>query len=263
MQTPMQTPTPAELVAFARDTAERAGAVAMRHFRTPLAIDAKADDSPVTLADRDTERAIRQAIAARFPGHAILGEEFGSEGATDGPLWVVDPIDGTRSFVAGQPTFGLLLAHLNAGRPVLGAVHMPALGETFIGVAGGEATLNGQRIRCRDVTSLDDAVLFLNEAERLQRIAPEAFAALGTRGRVRRLAYDCYPHASVAAGFVDAVIDCGLEPYDYLPLVALVEAAGGVITDWRGRPLGLNSDGRVVTAATQALHAELLALLAR
>lgn len=253
--------TAADLAEFARDLAERAGLVAMRHFRTALAIDDKADDSPVTVADRETERTIREAIAVRFPDHAILGEEFGIDGSTDGPLWVVDPIDGTRSFVAGQPMFGLLLAHLDAGTPVLGIVHMPALVETFVGVAGGGATLNGRAIACRDVRTIDDAVLFVNEAERLRRIAPAAFDALGERGRVRRFGYDCYPHASVAAGFVDAVVDCGLEPYDYLPLVALIEAAGGVISDWQGRPLTLDSDGRVVSAATPELHAQLLDLL--
>jgi len=253
----------AELAAFAVATARSAGEVSMRHFRTPLAIDAKADDSPVTVADRETERAIRQAIAARFPGHAILGEEYGIEGATDGALWVIDPIDGTRSFVSGQPLFGLLLAHLEAGEPLLGCVRMPALGETFLGLRGIGATLNGRPIACRDVHRLDDAVLFVNEAERLQAIAPRAHAALCGSGRVRRFAYDCYPHASVAAGWVDTVVDVGLEPYDYLPLVALIEAAGGTISDWSGAPLTLHSDGRIVSAATPALQAAMLELLNR
>ncbi len=243
--------------------AEAASTIAMRHFLTPLDIIAKADESPVTVADRETEQVIRDAIASSFPGHAIFGEEHGVEGALDGPAWIIDPIDGTRSFITGSPLFGMLIGYLEAGVPQLGLVQMPALNETFVGTVDNAATCNGQTIRCRQTDRLDAAMVYINEAERLYADNPDLFARLCNTGVTRRMAYDCYPHAMVAAGRIDAVVDIGLEPYDYLPLVALVEAAGGLITDWNGEPLTLNSDGRVVTVATPALHAQMLEVLNR
>lgn len=242
--------------------AEAASAIPMTHFRRPLALEAKADESPVTLADRATERFIRDAIAARFPQDGILGEEFGTVNAGAEALWVIDPIDGTRSFITGSPLFGMLIGRTVAGQPQIGIVRMPALGETFAGARGLGARLNGTPIACRKTTRLAEAMLYVNEAERIVTADPARFLRLTRAGHTRRMAYDCYPHALVAAGQIDAVVDSGLEPYDFLPLIALVEAAGGVISDWQGRPLGLGSDGRVVTAATPALRDELLGLLA-
>ena len=122
----------------------------MAHFRTPLKIDAKADESPVTRADRETEAHIRAALGREFPGHGILGEEYGISGSLDGDTWVIDPIDGTRSFITGNPLFGLLMAFLSGGAPRLGLVHMPALGETYVGGPGLGAARNGEAIRCRE-----------------------------------------------------------------------------------------------------------------
>ena len=244
-------------------TALKAGAIPMAHFRAPLEVHAKADESPVTVADRETEALIRDEIAAAFPGHAIFGEEYGIEGRLDGPTWIIDPIDGTRSFITGHPLFGMLIGFLDGGVPQLGLVRMPALDETFVGLRGGGATCNGVPIRCRQTRALSEALVYVNEPERMAEADPDLFARLCRVGHTRRMAYDCYPHAMVAAGRIDVVVDRGLEPYDYLPLVALVEAAGGVITDWTGRALTLQSDGRVVTAANPDVHAEMLAFLNR
>ncbi|PVA11736.1 inositol monophosphatase [Pelagivirga sediminicola] len=244
--------------------AEAASAVPMRYFRQGgLGIETKddGDNSPVTIADRETETAIRAALAHAFPGHGVFGEEFGTQGSLDGPAWIIDPIDGTRFFLTGYPAFGMLIGHLQAGVPQVGIVRMPALGETFAGIRGGAATWNGAPISVRATTRLEDALLFVNEPERTHAADPALFARLCRAGYTRRMSYDCYPHAMVAAGQIDAVTDMGLEPYDFMPLVPLVEAAGGVITDWQGRALSLGSDGRVVTAAGAALHAQLLELL--
>ncbi|MDF1775151.1 MAG: histidinol phosphate phosphatase [Rhizobiaceae bacterium] len=239
-----------------------ASAVAMRYFRKErLDVDAKADDSPVTIADRETERFIRKALEKSFPGHALIGEEFGTQGDPSKKSWIIDPIDGTRFFISGYPAFGMLLAHLDAGKPLIGLVRMPALSETYLGYHGGPATMNGRPIRTSTVTRLAEAKIFINEAEKTFSDSPDRFARLCTAGHTRRMSYDCYPHAMVAAGRIDAVTDMGLEPYDYLPLVALVEAAGGLMTDWSGAALSLNSDGRVLTAATPQLHQQMLQLL--
>ncbi len=250
-----------KLAELASTIAQDASTIPMQYFRTALDITDKADDSPVTIADQNTERFIRDALMEYFPDHAIFGEEFGISGNLSGASWIIDPIDGTRSFISGNPLFGMLMGFLNAGVPQIGLVRMPALGETYVGIAGMGATRNGTPISCRKTTDLAKAILYINEAENISAADPARFARLCKSGHTRRMAYDCYPHAMCAAGTIDAVVDCNLEPYDYLPLVGLVQAAGGIITDWFGAPLTLQSDGRVVTAATPELHAEILKLL--
>ncbi|MGV6849053.1 MAG: inositol monophosphatase family protein [Marinibacterium sp.] len=247
---------------YARETAVAASAVANAYFRKPLDVHAKTDASPVTIADKETETTIRAAIAAEFPGESILGEEFGQSGA-DGDMWIVDPIDGTRSFLSGLPLFGMLIGHLSDGVPQLGVIHMPALGETYSGARGIGAFCDGTRIRVSSCRTLADARLFINEADKLATDAPETFRRLITAGQLRRFGADCYPHALVASGYADAVVDFDLQPYDYLPVAAVVEAAGGVMTDWQGNALSLRSDGRTLTAATPELHAELMDLVQR
>lgn len=249
--------------AHARRVADLAAAEAMRHFRGQLGVEFKADESPVTQADKAVEAKVRSYLEAHFPDHGIFGEEHGAQGMTRDQLWVIDPIDGTRSFLSGNPLFGFLLAHLDRGVPDLGVIGMPALGEVFLGVAGQGATLNGKPVQVSHQTDLDQAILYVNEAEKIAAADPALFARLCASGQTRRFAYDCYPHALVAAGHVDAVIDFDLQPYDYLPVAAVVTAAGGVITDWQGKPLTLQSDGRVVSAATPELHAAVLDVLNR
>jgi histidinol phosphatase-like enzyme (inositol monophosphatase family) len=249
------------ILAAAVEVTIRASAIPMAHFRKPLDLIAKADESPVTIADRDTETFIRDSLAAAFPGDGLFGEEFGVQEGRTGALWIIDPIDGTRSFITGNPLFGMLLGRVVAGVPQIGIVRMPALDETFAGVAGKGAVLNGAPIRVRGTTDLSAAMVYVNEAEKIEAADPARFARLCRIGHTRRMAYDCYPHALVAAGQIDVVVDCGLQPYDYLPLVALIEAAGGVICDWQGRALTLQSDGRVITAATPELRDAMLKVL--
>jgi len=245
----------------ALDIARRASAIAKDRFRRPLDVQIKADASPVTQADLAVEDLVRQELTRRFPHHGIFGEEFGKTGAMSEGFWIVDPIDGTRSFLSGQPLFGFLLGFFGADGAEIGLVGMPALDEFFVAETGCGAFLNGQPVRASGQTELGSAILYINEGERIWRAEPAVFAALMSAGQTRRLAYDCYPHALVAAGHVDAVVDYGLAPYDFLPVSVLVREAGGVMTDWDGAPLTVESDGRTVTAATPALHAQLLQLL--
>lgn len=257
-------PTPIDQI---RDTAiriaEAASAIPMSYFREPFAVDSKADESPVTVADRETEAFIRKSLGEAFPDHGILGEEYGISGSLDGETWIVDPIDGTRSFITGYPLFGMLMGYLDAGTPKLGLVRMPALNETFVGVPGKGATLNGVPIHTRRTTALDESSIYINEPDRIRQSHPDLFQRLWTVGGTRRAAYDCYPHALVAAGQIDICVDFGLQPYDYLPLIGLVEAAGGVMTDWDGKALTMKSEGHVVAAASPELLAEILPHLKR
>lgn len=237
-----------------------ASTTAMSYFRQLLEVETKGDESPVTVADKNVEAEIRQALQAAYPDYGILGEEFGAEKMDSDTYWVVDPIDGTRSFISGMPLFGMLLGLVENGKPVLGLVGMPALGEVFVGHAG-QATLNGKPIQASDQTDLNAATLYINEAEKLAANHADIFARLCVTGKTRRMSYDCYPHAMLAAGHIDCVVDYDLQPYDYLPVVALVEAAGGLMTDWQGNALDLNSDGRVLSAATPELLEQLVALV--
>lgn len=242
--------------------AEAAGKLAMRHFRGALGVDFKSDDSPVTQADRAVEAEVRRLIAQRFPGHGIYGEEQGIERGGADDLWIVDPIDGTRSFMTGHPLFGFLLAKLTRGTADLAIVSAPAMGEVYAAARGQGATLNGQRLHSSGRQGQDDAVLYINEGEKIWRAAPGVFSRLMAFGRTRRFAYDCYPYALLASGHVDAVVDFDLQPYDYHAVALLVEEAGGVMTGWRGEKLSMQTGVATVAAATAELHAELLEITA-
>lgn len=240
---------------------DQAEQIPKRYFRAGVAIDHKQDETPVTVADRATEEHIRAGLAQHFPDHAIFGEEFGQTDGNSPYQWVIDPIDGTRAFISGMPLYGMLIALLEHGVPRLGVLRMPELGEVYTGSDAG-AFLNGdQRLSVSDMQDLDRAFLYINEPDKMMTEVPEIFARLNTAGQDRRFSYDCYPHALVAAGHIDACVDYDLKPYDYLPLVSIIEGAGGIITDWQGQRLHMESDGRIVCAATPALHAALLALL--
>ncbi|WP_112322195.1 inositol monophosphatase family protein [Oceanibium sediminis] len=246
----------------AHDLAEAARETALRHFRRALDIQLKGDESPVTRADKEIEQQARALLQQRFPDHAILGEEYGAGDLRAEHVWVIDPIDGTRSFICGHPLFGFLLAHMERGALTTGVISMPALDELYIGCKGAVATLNGDPIKVSGRTRLADAFLTINEGEKLLAEEPEVLRRLLQAGHTRRFGYDCYPHALLAAGHIDAVVDFDLKPFDYLPLAGVIEAAGGVISDWSGNPLGYESDGRVISAATPELHAALLGLIA-
>nr|WP_243403563.1 inositol monophosphatase family protein [Shimia abyssi] len=241
---------------------ELATAAARKYFRGRLGVEFKADESPVTQADRGVETVVRDYLSAQFPDHGIFGEEHGIERGERDDLWIVDPIDGTRSFLSGHPMFGFLLGHLHKGVPDLGVIAMPALGEVLIGRKGGGAHMNGEQVRASDQTDLSKAILFVNEGDKIHKDRPAVFGRLMQAGQTRRFAYDCYPHALVAMGHVDAVVDYDLQPYDYLPVSAVVEAAGGVMSDWQGRALTISSGTQAaISAATPQLHAQLLDLV--
>ena len=258
----MREPDAADLLQAAIEISEAAASIPMRYFRSLLGVEDKPDDSPVTIAARETENFIRRALEERFPAHGILGEEFGRKDAGGGVTWIVDPIDGTRSFISGHPLFGILLGAMRDGRMEAGVIHMPALRECVAGARGCGATLNSATIRCRRAASLPDATVFVNEAARIMQHEPQRFARLATIGKLRRFSYDCYPFALLAMGHIDVVVDYNLQPYDYLPPLAVVEAAGGIMTDWRGKTLGVGSDGSIVAAGSPELHAAVLEALA-
>jgi inositol-phosphate phosphatase/L-galactose 1-phosphate phosphatase/histidinol-phosphatase len=236
--------------------------VIRRYFRQKIAVDDKADTSPVTIADREAETVMRALIEARFQADGIFGEEHGTVRADAEWVWVLDPIDGTKSFISGIPLFGTLIALLHGGRPVLGIIDQPISRERWRGVAGEESTLNGVAIRTRPCLSVAAATLFATSPDMFQGADAAGFARLKAGAKLTRHGGDCYAYGLVASGFIDCVVEAGLKPYDYCALVPVIEGAGGIMTDWQGQPLGLASDGRVIAAGDRRLHAAARALLA-
>ncbi len=244
---------------------DAAGAVLRAAFRTDLAVDDKGPEGafdPVTAADRGAEAAIRDVLREATPTVAILGEEGGHEAPGEGDgsdLWIVDPIDGTRSFVSGFPTWGTLIGFRRNGRMIWGAMDQPILGERFEG-DGTRAFLGKRPLRARPCTDLSEAVLYATTPDMFDADELAAFEALARRVRLRRFGGDCYAYAMLALGFVDLVVEAGLAPYDIAPLVPILEGAGATVTTWDGA-LALGG-GRILAAATRTLHERAAAVLA-
>lgn len=253
---------PAEALALAGRLADAAGAVIRPHFRTGVAIVDKADESPVTIADRDAEAAIRTLIEDAFPDHGILGEEHGSVRLDAEFVWVLDPIDGTKAFISGLPVFGTLIALLQGGRPVLGVIDQPITGERWLGAQGHGTTLNGRPVRTRPCERLDRATLFATAPDMFKGPEIEAFERLRTSVKLMRWGADCYATAMVASGHADLVVESSLQTYDFCALVPVIEGAGGIATDWDGRPLRIDSGKRSAIAGDVRAHAAALERLA-
>jgi inositol-phosphate phosphatase/L-galactose 1-phosphate phosphatase/histidinol-phosphatase len=248
-------------VALALDLAALARPIVLKHYRTPLAVDAKADLSPVTIADRDCETAMRAAINRAFPDHGIIGEEFGRERADAEFVWVLDPIDGTKSFITGKPLFGTLIALTQRGKPVVGVIDMPALDERWWGADDRKTVMNGRPVRSRPCAALGEAMLYATTPH--QFVGADAAAFARVAGAVRHPLYgaDCYAYALLAGGWSDVVVEAQLHAYDFCACVPVVEGAGGVMTDWQGKPLTPASDGRIVAAGDPRLLQPILARL--
>jgi inositol-phosphate phosphatase/L-galactose 1-phosphate phosphatase/histidinol-phosphatase len=240
-------------LALAHELADAAGAIIRRYFRQPIPVDDKSDLTPVTIADREAEAAMRSLIEARFPEHGIFGEEAGRTRPDAEYQWVLDPIDGTKSFISGVPVFGTLIALAHRGRPVAGIIDQPIAGERWQGAAGRPSLLNGKPIRTRACATLDRATLFTTAPEQFQGAEADAFQRLRGEAKLTRYGADCYAYALVATGFIDLVVESGLKPFDFCALVPVIEGAGGTMTDWQGRPLDLAADGHAVAAGDKRL----------
>ena len=239
-------------IMLAQRLAEAAGAAIRPYWRVDHGLEAKDDATPVTLADRAAEAAMRAILSAERPDDGIVGEEYGSERPGASRQWVLDPIDGTTSFVAGRPIFGTLIALMQGGFPVMGIIDQPISGERWIGAAGMDSTLNGQLIRARPCAALAEASLATTGPQYFDAHDGEHFMALAAQTAHKRMIFggDCYNYALLASGHIDLVVEAGLKLYDYAALVPIVEGAGGMMTDWNGDPLhsGSADDGGHIIA---------------
>ena len=245
-------------IRLAARLADLAGKAIRPFFRSRFEMEAKADASPVTQADRAAEAAIRAVLVQERPADGIIGEEYGNEREGAARLWVIDPIDGTRSFIAGRPIFGTLIALIEEGRPVLGLIDQPIIGDRWLGVEGRPMLFNGTEARTRACGALARAHLattgpaYFNAEERAR------FEGVSAAARDTLWGGDCYNYALLASGHLDLVVEAGLKLHDFAALVPVVEGAGGRMCDWEGRPLTGASDGRVVAVGDAAILDEVL-----
>jgi myo-inositol-1(or 4)-monophosphatase len=253
--------------AFIGRLATASGETILPFFRTSLSIDDKGSNSnkdfdPVTEADRAAEAVMRRLIKANFPQHGIVGEEFGPEREDAEYVWVLDPIDGTKSFIGGFPVWGTLIALMHRGTPVFGMMHQPFIGERFSG-DNGSATYNGpsgeRRLAVRRCASLKEATtyttspLLMNEADRA------IFRCVEQAARLSRYGGDCYAYCMLAAGHIDLVVETELKPYDIAALIPIITGAGGIVTTWEGKPA--QAGGRIIAAGDPRVHEEAMKLL--
>ncbi len=224
-----------------------------------LAVETKPDDSPVTAADRGAEELMRRAIARKFPGHGIIGEEFGRDRPEAELVWMLDPVDGTKSFITGVPLWGTLVALLHQGQPVLGCIHQPVLRQLMIG-DGVATTLNGRPVRCRATRRIEEATLLTSDPLNPAKFQDGAgYDRVQHRARLVRTWGDCYGYLLLAAGWADIALDPIMNPWDVAALVPVVRGAGGVISDWQGGAAFPAQS--TVAAATPELHAQVIAAL--
>lgn len=251
---------------FARAVVEDAGEIALRYFRQPLEVENKLSGDqfdPVTKADREVEARIRHQLGGAYPDDSIIGEEEGTTGGDSEVAWIIDPIDGTRAFISGVPAWGTLVGLMDGGRCVAGLMHQPYIGETFIGGPDG-AMLHHRgahiSLKARTNARLADAILYCTHPVHFEQDRDlAAFYRVAGASRLYRFGGDCYSYCLLAQGQIDLVIEGGLQPYDIIPLIPLIEAAGGIVTDWDGKPA--LAGGNVIAAANAELHAEALELL--
>jgi inositol-phosphate phosphatase / L-galactose 1-phosphate phosphatase / histidinol-phosphatase len=244
--------------------AEAAGAAIRPYFRGQFGLESKGDATPVTLADRAAEAAIRTVLESERPDDGIIGEEYGTVRESAARQWVIDPIDGTTSFVAGRPIFGTLIALMEDGWPVLGLIDQPILKERWVGAVGQPTTFNGAAIKSRACPDLAQAILATTSPNCFSAHEGEHFMALAAKTAHRRLIWggDCYNYGLLASGHIDIVVEAGLKIHDFAALIPVVEGAGGMMCDWAGEPLSAESEGHVIALGDAARLEDVLEGLA-
>jgi inositol-phosphate phosphatase/L-galactose 1-phosphate phosphatase/histidinol-phosphatase len=244
-------PIDEKLLRFASRLADASGAIIKKYFRQKFDVELKADASPVSTADRAAEAEIRRLIGEHYPAHGVIGEEYGADKPDAEFVWVLDPIDGTKSFITGRPLFGTLIALMREGRPAAGIIDHPAVGERWVGGAGHPTTHDGKVVRTRSCGDLSLAAMFASSPYYYHADAGPPFERVRTKAR----------QILFSSGFADLMVDAKMSIYDYLAAVPVIEGAGGVMTDWKGQPMTLKSGDRVLAAGDPRLHELVMGIL--
>ncbi len=248
-------------IEFAIKLADTAGAIARTYFGTPLDIISKDDESPVTKADREIEQTLRTLIETERPDDGILGEEFGIKDSKNGLTWVIDPIDGTKSFTISRPTFGTLIGLCQDEKPILGIIDQPITKERWIGQSGLPTTYNGKPVTTRKCPDLKQAIFGTGSPSQISDTDSTRFTRIEKATRYAVLQGDCYFYGLMANGFLDIIVEDHLGIYDFIALVPVIEGAGGKITDWQGNSKTLNGNPSLLACGNAELHTQLLEIL--
>lgn len=251
----------AEYLAFANSIADKARDIACQYHRKPKKQWRKPDDTWVTEADYKIEEMARNLVSQRFPDHEFFGEEYGDSATQIGLKWCLDPIDGTLPFVYGLPTFGVLIALTQNATPILGIIESPAMQERWCGAKDLPTTWQGQPCKTSENHNLQDAVIFATSIDMFSEQEQGVFNRVTEQAKERRFGADCYAYGLLASGWVDVVIESDMKPYDLMALVPVIEGAGGVISDWQGNPLQINSSFQVLASSNAILHEQCLKLI--
>ncbi len=251
---------------FANHLADLSAPIAKKYFRVPNGEIIKADLSPVTHADREIEEVLRAEIETWFPDHGIIGEEFGARNSDADYQWIIDPIDGTSSFIIGRPTFGTLIALAYKGKAILGILNQPISGERWIGIDGVGSWLNGAAIKSRKCVDISDAIISTTSQFFFEGNDLAKFQKLSAGAKYQRFGgvvygADCYGYALLASGFIDIIIEPALQVYDYAALIPIIKMAGGFIGDWRGNELGLESNVKIIACGSEELYRKVVELM--
>ncbi|MFQ5995770.1 MAG: inositol monophosphatase family protein [Acidiferrobacterales bacterium] len=249
---------PQEFVQFANHLADIGGDIHRRYYRKPIAVEIKGDGSPVTQVDKETEYALRGLIEQTYPDHGVMGEEYPSVRGDAEFVWVLDPVDGTKSYLAGVPLFGILIALAHGGRFVLGVVEQPILRDRWVGADGHGTTWNKAAVHTRPCATLSEAVLCAAGPDNRTEVYDHQVVSLRRGVKWVRYGVECYSYGLVASGLVDLLVDAELDNHDFGALDPIVRNAGGIVVDWRGKPLTMQSDGTVIAAGDPELIDQVL-----
>ena len=250
-----------EYLNFANLLADESENIIFNYFRKKIDIKNKEDNSPVTIADQKVELRIRELINSKFPSHGILGEEYESFKIDSEFVWVIDPIDGTRSFIAGHKDFGTLIALLYKNKPVIGIINCPAHKERWIGIENQQTTLNNRLISTSSIKNIEESYMFTSGIYFDEPVLRNGFEKIKNKSRYYRLGGDCYMYGMLASGLIDVVIEDTLKPHDYMALINVIEGAGGKVSDKFGNDININSDGSLVASCNKSIHKDLISII--
>jgi inositol-phosphate phosphatase/L-galactose 1-phosphate phosphatase/histidinol-phosphatase len=250
-----------DFLLLANQLADEAGIIATKYFGQKIDIINKPDDTPVTIADRSIEQKMREIIEFSRHDDGIIGEEFGIKDSKSGYTWVLDPIDGTKSFTIGRPTFGNLIGLCFEEKPILGIINHPILNQRWVGQSGQKTTYNGQPVSCRPCPDLKNAIFGTGSATQISHDDPARLLRIESATRYSVFQGDCHFYGLMANGFIDVIVEDCLGIYDFIALVPVIEGAGGVITDWKGNPKTLNGDATIIASGASNIHKDILKLI--
>ena len=252
---------PQQLIKLANKCADASGKIIKKYFRKKIKINLKKDNTPFTKADIEAEKIIRELILKQEPNCGFVGEETGSINMNREYCWVVDPLDGTKSFITGKPTFGTLIGLLKNNKPVLGILNQPILNERWVGIAGVETKYNNKKVRVRKCKSIKGAKMYATSPMMFQERNKKIYKNVRAKIGECLFGADCYSHGLMSLGFVDVILEANLKPWDYIASASIISGAGGKITDWNDNDLNLQSDGRILATGDSNIHKKILKII--